>query len=141
MRACAAAALLAMQVTLVSLTCRPVYGLQVLQLDECTSLQEQPAAAAILAIARHGKLDELALPYLRGLQGAMVDVLRNSKYLRRLSLSSLWYVSPFHRGPLLQFHCSRHWPVARLQPQFYLLLQCYTFARLAHCLYVYTKTA
>ena len=62
-------------------------GLQVLELGECTSLQGKLAAHAILAIAWRGKLRELALPNLRGLQGVVLDMLRNSKHLRRLSAS------------------------------------------------------
>ena len=80
-----------------NLTCKPALGLQVLQLDECTSLQGKPAAAAILAIAQHGKLGELALPCLGEQQSVMLDLLRNSKDLRRLSATQLMYASPCHK--------------------------------------------
>ena len=95
--ACCAAALVAVQEALESLTCKPAPGLQVLQLDECASLRGEPAAAAILAIAQHGKLGELALPCLGKQQSVMLDLLRNSKDLRRLSATQLMYASPYHK--------------------------------------------
>ena len=94
----AAAALLAMQEALVNVTCKSALDLQVLQLDECTSLRGKPAAAAILAIARHGRLGELALPYLHEQQSMVLNLLQNSKDLRRLSASQHMYASPIHKG-------------------------------------------
>ena len=87
-----------MQEALVSLTCTSALDLQVLQLDECTSLQGEPAAAAILAIAQHSKLGELALPPLCEQQSVVLEILRNSKDLRHLSASQLTYAIAFHKG-------------------------------------------
>ena len=71
-----------------------VLGLQVLLLGENPSLQGKLAAAAILAIARHGKLGNLALP---NLPGVMLDILWKSKNLSRLSASQLRYTSFLHQ--------------------------------------------
>ena len=79
-------------------TCKPALDLQVLQLDMCTSLHGEPAAAAILAIAQHSKLGELALPPLCEQQSVVLDLLRNSKDLRHLSASQLTYAIAFHKG-------------------------------------------
>ena len=108
------------------LTCKTALGLQVLQLDECNSLRGKPAAAAILAIAQHGKLGELALPgCLRERQGMVLALLKNSKDLRRLSAIQLRYANASHRGSswghhvedVLQLQRSKHWPIADLHPE------------------------
>ena len=92
--ACTAAALLATQEARERLTCKTALGLQVLELGECTSLRGKPAAAAILAIAQHGKLGQLALPScLRERQGMVLALLKTSKDLRRLSASQLRYAN------------------------------------------------
>ena len=71
-----------------------VLGLQVLLLGENPSLQGKLAAAAILAIAQHGKLGKLALS---NLPGVMLDILQKSKNLSRLSASQLRYTSFSHQ--------------------------------------------
>ena len=75
-----------------------VLGLQVLRLGECTSLHGKPAAAAVLAIAQHGKLRKLTLPCLRETGGVVLDLLRDLKDLECLSVSQLRYASPLHKG-------------------------------------------
>ena len=114
-------------------------GLQVLLLGENPPLQGKLATAAILAIARHGKLGNLALP---NLPGVMFDILRKSKNLSRLSSTQLRYTSFFIRGShaeeAAQASLSKHWPVAEFTWRFCFLLLCCTLpacCSLVSCVY------